>query len=75
MGITRTPVPGQRTAPPAFSRALPSPGPVFRFLGPLVVLRRDGSTVDGREWRTGKTVDLLRLLALQAGLTGSDPSS
>ncbi len=67
MGITRTPVPGQRTAPPAFSRALPSPGPVVRLLGPLVVLRRDGSDVDRSEWKTGKTADLLRLLALSAG--------
>lgn len=38
-----------------------------RMLGPLQVRRGDGSAVDSREWRTGKTADLLRLLALRAG--------
>ena len=39
----------------------------IRMLGPLQVHRVDGSVVDSREWRTGKTADLLRLLALRAG--------
>jgi DNA-binding SARP family transcriptional activator len=39
----------------------------IRLLGPLEVRRSDGSTVDAREWKTGKTVDLLRMLALSAG--------
>ena len=39
----------------------------IRLLGFLVVVRRDGSEVDERDWRSGKTRDLLRLLALQAG--------
>ncbi len=38
-----------------------------RLLGHLQVRRRDGSLVDPREWRTGKTADLLRLLALADG--------
>ena len=38
-----------------------------RLLGGLRVRRRDGSLVDAREWRTGKTADLLRLLALRGG--------
>lgn len=38
-----------------------------RMLGELVVTRPDGSTVDNLEWRTGKTMDLLRLLALENG--------
>ncbi len=38
-----------------------------RLLGLFQVRRRDGSCVDGREWRTGKTADLLRLLALSDG--------
>jgi DNA-binding SARP family transcriptional activator len=38
-----------------------------RLLGPLQVRRRDGSLVEDREWRTGKTADLLRLLALGDG--------
>lgn len=38
-----------------------------RLLGPLLVRRRDGSLVHPREWRTGKTSDLLRILALRAG--------
>jgi DNA-binding SARP family transcriptional activator len=39
----------------------------LRILGPLYVVRSDGSVVDAREWRTGKTMDLLRLLALSNG--------
>ena len=38
-----------------------------RLLGPLQVRRADGSLVHPHEWRTGKTVDLLRLLATRAG--------
>ena len=38
-----------------------------RLLGPLQVRRADGSLVHPQEWRTGKTVDLLRLLATRAG--------
>ncbi len=38
-----------------------------RLLGPLQVRRADGSLVLPHEWRTGKTVDLLRLLATRAG--------
>ncbi|PZS31587.1 MAG: hypothetical protein DLM59_09700 [Pseudonocardiales bacterium] len=38
-----------------------------RLLGPLRVRRADGSLVDPREWRTGKTADLVRLLALNGG--------
>lgn len=37
----------------------------IRILGPLAVRRADGSVVDVRELRTGKTADLLRLLALR----------
>jgi DNA-binding SARP family transcriptional activator len=37
------------------------------MLGPLRVQRGDGSSVDSREWRTGKTADLLRILAMRAG--------
>jgi DNA-binding SARP family transcriptional activator len=40
-----------------------------RLLGPLRVRRADGSLVDSREWRTGKTADLVRLLALHGGQT------
>lgn len=36
----------------------------IRLLGSLRVRRSDNSAVDAAEWRTGKTVDLLRLLAL-----------
>jgi DNA-binding SARP family transcriptional activator len=36
-------------------------------LGDLRVTRRDGTEVRAEEWRTGKTRDLLRLLALGAG--------
>ncbi len=39
----------------------------IRLLGPLRVRRVDGSWVDGAEWRTRKTQDLLRILALEAG--------
>jgi DNA-binding SARP family transcriptional activator len=39
----------------------------IRLLGRLHVRRSDGTIVDAKEWRTGKTVDLLRLLALEAG--------
>lgn len=38
-----------------------------RMLGPMLVRRTDGSVVQQAEWRTGKTMDLLRLLALNAG--------
>jgi SARP family transcriptional regulator, regulator of embCAB operon len=37
------------------------------LLGGLHVLRRDGTVVSVDEWRTGKTMDLLRLLALNDG--------
>lgn len=36
------------------------------ILGVLQVRRADGSTADPREWRTAKTADLLRMLALHA---------
>jgi DNA-binding SARP family transcriptional activator len=39
----------------------------IRLLGPLRVRRADGSVVDPREWRTTKTADLLRLVALRGG--------
>lgn len=39
----------------------------IRMLGALTVHRPDGSQVDGAAWRTGKTMDLLRLLALSNG--------
>ncbi len=39
----------------------------IRLLGPLDVRRIDGSTVPLDEWRTGKTMDLLRILALGNG--------
>jgi DNA-binding SARP family transcriptional activator len=38
-----------------------------RLLGQLHVIRTDGTTVGIDEWRTGKTMDLLRLLALENG--------
>ena len=38
----------------------------IRMLGRLFVRRSDGDVVDGDEWSTGKTTDLLRLLALNA---------
>ncbi|MGZ5417092.1 MAG: AfsR/SARP family transcriptional regulator [Nocardioides sp.] len=38
-----------------------------RLLGPLVVRRVDGSIVRASEWKTTKTLDLLRLLALKGG--------
>ncbi|MCW2594361.1 MAG: hypothetical protein JWR06_2867 [Jatrophihabitans sp.] len=37
----------------------------IRIIGSLEVRRADGTDVDSREWRTGKTSDLLRLLALR----------
>ncbi|CAN5552232.1 hypothetical protein BH11ACT8_BH11ACT8_22200 [soil metagenome] len=37
------------------------------LLGPLVVVRQDGSVVPHDAWRTGKTMDLLRVLALENG--------
>ncbi len=40
---------------------------MVRILGPLIVQRPDGSLVDRAEWRTGKVIDLLRLLALADG--------
>jgi SARP family transcriptional regulator, regulator of embCAB operon len=39
----------------------------IRMLGDLSVTRADGSEVGIHEWRTGKTRDLLRILALNAG--------
>ncbi|HEY0951565.1 AfsR/SARP family transcriptional regulator [Nocardioides sp.] len=39
----------------------------IRLLGPLGVRRLDGSWVAVEEWRTGKTADLLRILALNGG--------
>ncbi len=39
----------------------------IRLLGPMQVRRGDGSVVDAGEWRTTKTLDLLRLLALSGG--------
>jgi DNA-binding SARP family transcriptional activator len=39
----------------------------IRILGRLRVRRPDGSIVDNTEWRTGKTADLVRLLALAGG--------
>lgn len=39
----------------------------IRVLGDLRVTRRDGSDVRVEEWRTGKTRDLLRILALGDG--------
>jgi DNA-binding SARP family transcriptional activator len=39
----------------------------IRLLGELQVLRPDGTVVAADEWRTGKTMDLLRLLALSNG--------
>jgi len=45
-----------------------SPDPVeVRVLGPLLVRRSDGTRVDPKLWRTGKTADLVRMLALGAG--------
>ncbi len=38
-----------------------------RTLGPFRVRRADGSWVDPGEWKTRKTIELLRILALQAG--------
>jgi len=38
----------------------------IRLLGPLYVRRADSSVVEPGAWRTGKTLDLLRLLALDA---------
>lgn len=42
-------------------------GPRVRLLGDLEVRRPDGTLVQAHEWRTGKTMDLLRLLALEDG--------
>ncbi len=38
----------------------------IRVLGGLRVRRADGSFVDSRAWRTGKTADLVRLLAVRS---------
>jgi DNA-binding SARP family transcriptional activator len=38
----------------------------IRLLGPLHVRRADSTVVEPGAWRTGKTLDLLRLLALEA---------
>ena len=38
-----------------------------RLLGDLEVTRSDGSVVDPGAWHTGKTTDLLRILALSSG--------
>ena len=40
-----------------------------RLLGGLHVVRADGSAVDPTAWGTGKTMDLLRILALENGRT------
>jgi DNA-binding SARP family transcriptional activator len=45
----------------------PHPDLRIRLLGNLEVRRTDGSVVDHDEWRTGKTTDLLRILALNNG--------
>jgi DNA-binding SARP family transcriptional activator len=37
----------------------------IRLLGGFEVVKPDGSMVDNQAWRTGKTMDLLRLLALE----------
>jgi DNA-binding SARP family transcriptional activator len=42
-------------------------GMEIRMLGPLLVRRDDGSGVRDEAWRTSKTLDLLRLLALHNG--------
>ena len=39
----------------------------IQLLGDFSVRRLDGSTVGSHEWRTGKTMDLLRLLAIDNG--------
>lgn len=39
----------------------------IRLMGGLAVHRLDGSRVEPDEWRTGKNMDLLRLLALENG--------
>ncbi len=39
----------------------------IRLFGPLLVRREDGSVVDQTEWRTSKNLELLRLLAVDAG--------
>lgn len=38
-----------------------------RLLGTLRVIRDDGSEVDPESWRTGKTMDLVRILCLENG--------
>ena len=43
----------------------------IRLLGPLYVRRADSTLVEPGAWRTGKTLDLLRLLALGAPHPGS----
>ena len=45
----------------------PQPNVRVRLLGELEVQRPDGSIVGWDEWRTGKTMDLLRILALNNG--------
>ncbi|MEO9326142.1 bacterial transcriptional activator domain-containing protein [Nocardioides sp. C4-1] len=39
----------------------------IHVLGPLRVVRADGSVVEPHEWRTAKTMDLVRILALADG--------
>jgi DNA-binding SARP family transcriptional activator len=46
----------------------------IRLLGPLYVRRADSTLVEPGAWRTGKTLDLLRLLALEADQPVSVPS-
>jgi DNA-binding SARP family transcriptional activator len=46
----------------------------IRLLGPLYVRRADSTLVEPGAWRTGKTLDLLRLLALDADQPVSVPS-
>lgn len=50
-------MPGPRTTPPV----------LVRLLGGLEVVRRDGTVVPPAAWRTGKTMDLFRMLALADG--------
>jgi DNA-binding SARP family transcriptional activator len=45
-----------------------------RLLGPLLVRRADGSVVAAGEWKTAKTLELLRLLALNGGRPMSVPA-
>ena len=46
----------------------------IRMFGRLFVRRADGTVVDADDWSTGKTADLLRLLALSSNRIVSVPS-